>query len=217
MSTAFATTRARLRASSGLAITLGVHLLLGGALLTLGAVRSALAPDVKPFKVIEPPAPVQPDNSSPPPLPADLPVVARVDPPILTVEDSPVIDAPPQPVIALPGGAGSGLDGIAVTPPAEPVVVDARLDQRFASRFQPPYPASAQRAEQEGVVSVCVLVGADGRVRRAEVAASSGVEALDRAATEHAVKAWRFRPATRDGVPVESWRTIPVRFALTGG
>jgi len=29
-----------------------------------------------------------------------------------------------------------------------------------------------------------------------------------------ALRHWRFQPATRDGIPVESWRTMTVKFKL---
>lgn len=64
---------------------------------------------------------------------------------------------------------------------------------------------------------VRVRVGSDGRVLVASVKSSSGHRRLDEAATEHARRAWRFVPATRDGVAVESWRDIVVRFELKNG
>ncbi|WP_235524059.1 energy transducer TonB [Sphingomonas sp. Leaf33] len=34
------------------------------------------------------------------------------------------------------------------------------------------------------------------------------------ATRRQALNRWRFRPATRDGVPYETWRTMTVRFVL---
>ena len=63
----------------------------------------------------------------------------------------------------------------------------------------------------EGRVVVRVLVRADGTAAKVEIVATSGHPDLDRAALERA-GAWRFQPATRDGVPIDAWVVIPVRF-----
>jgi len=65
----------------------------------------------------------------------------------------------------------------------------------------------------QGLVVLQILVRADGAVAEREVAASSGVPALDQAALR-AAAAWRFAPATRDGMPIDAWAIIPVRFIV---
>ena len=65
----------------------------------------------------------------------------------------------------------------------------------------------------EGRVVVRVLVRADGTAAKVEIVATSGHPDLDRAALERA-GAWRFQPATRDGVPIDAWVVIPVRFVV---
>jgi TonB family protein len=79
----------------------------------------------------------------------------------------------------------------------------------------PVYPAIARRRDQQGTVTIRVLVGNDGSVERAEIAESSGFDALDDAALETVRRRWRFVPARRGGTPVESWVLAPIRFALT--
>ena len=74
--------------------------------------------------------------------------------------------------------------------------------------------ALARRREQQGTVTVRVLVGADGAVESAEVAESSGFDSLDDAALETVRSRWRFVPARHDGLAVESWVLVPIRFAL---
>ena len=68
-------------------------------------------------------------------------------------------------------------------------------------------------AALEGRVILAVLVHADGTVGQVKVEATSGIVILDAAALK-AAEAWRFQPATRDGVPTESWAIIPVRFVV---
>jgi len=84
----------------------------------------------------------------------------------------------------------------------------------YASNPPPIYPALARRREQQGTVTVRVLVGADGSVERAEIADSSGFDTLDDAALETVRSRWRFVPARHDGLAVESWVLVPIRFAL---
>jgi len=77
------------------------------------------------------------------------------------------------------------------------------------------YPASCRRLGHQGVVVVRLIVGADGKVRHAEVTRGAGCPELDRAALE-AVLCARFRAARRWGRPVESTLEQPFRFKLTG-
>ena len=108
------------------------------------------------------------------------------------------------------GGAGSpgAADGGAGDDPNSIAHAD------YARNPPPIYPAAARRREQQGTVTVKVLVGADGSVERAEIADSSGFDSLDDAALETVRSRWRFVPARRDGLAVESWVLVPIRFAL---
>ncbi|WP_424672255.1 energy transducer TonB [Candidatus Binatus sp.] len=85
----------------------------------------------------------------------------------------------------------------------------------YARNPPPAYPVIARRRAEQGTVTVSVLVGADGSVERAEVADSSGFDALDDAALETVRSRWRFVPARHGGIAVESWVLVPIRFALT--
>jgi periplasmic protein TonB len=96
-------------------------------------------------------------------------------------------------------------------PKAEPVRIAARIDAR--SNLQPPYPASEQRAGREGVVTVRVTIGPDGRVVAVEKVSATSDD-FWRATERQALRAWRFKPATLDGKPVTSTQTLTVRFEL---
>lgn len=96
-------------------------------------------------------------------------------------------------------------------PVPDPVRREAKIDPR--SRLQPPYPPSEQRAENEGSVTVRVLIGTDGRVKDVEKVRATS-EAFFRATAEQALKHWRFKPATVDGKPVESRTVMTVHFQL---
>lgn len=98
-------------------------------------------------------------------------------------------------------------------PQPTPVLVEARPDLRFASALQPPYPSALARQEIEGKVVIRVLIGVDGRVKAVEPVSATD-PAFQEATATQALKRWRFKPATKDGIPVESWRTMTVRFEL---
>ena len=57
-------------------------------------------------------------------------------------------------------------------------------------------------------MTVRVLVGTDGIVKNAQIAKSSGFPRLDETALRGA-KLTRFKPATRNGIPIE--REYPLR------
>jgi len=97
-----------------------------------------------------------------------------------------------------------------VEPKQPPVRVEARM--RTAD-LQPPYPPSEEKMEREGKVSIRVVIGMDGRVKSAEKVSATN-EAFYTATERHALRAWRFSPATVDGKPVESTKVITVNFQL---
>jgi len=105
---------------------------------------------------------------------------------------------------AAPAGSAAGGDGAS----------DSLAHADYARNPPPAYPAVARRRGLQGTVTVRVLVGADGSVESADVADSSGSDALDDAALETVRSRWRFVPARHDGLAVESWVLVPIRFAL---
>lgn len=211
MKSAFPTRRA-LRDSSGVLLTAAVHLVLGYVALTATGI-------VNVPNIIRPGAPiwiekVEPAKPETPPPPA---VKDAVD--ITVVEPVLVVDTPQVPIVRndptpiLPR-VPDVIGPVGQPQVAEPVLVAASIDPRYRDRFQPAYPPASRRAGEAGSVVVGVLVGADGRVADAEVARSSGYERLDSAAVRQARSAWRFRPATRDSIAVESRHQITVTFVL---
>lgn len=95
----------------------------------------------------------------------------------------------------------------------QPVFIDAILNPRYRDALQPAYPPGLIRREVEGIVTIKVLVGTDGRVKTVEPVRYDDLELL-RVTEQHALRKWRFLPATRDGVAVESWREMSVRFEI---
>jgi protein TonB len=87
-------------------------------------------------------------------------------------------------------------------------VIPASPDDRFRNR-PPIYPLDAAVRGQQGEVEVVIHVSEYGVAAGADVAVTSGVASLDRAALD-AVRKWHFRPAMKDGrsVPFD----MPMRF-----
>ena len=157
-----------------------------------------------------PPVPPKPRTEAETPVSTPIPVPDRVV----------VIDVPPPDISTAnilrpitdpipPDSVG----GPIVVPKPAPVMVDAAPDPR--ARFQPDYPSSERRSGLEGLVVVRVLIGADGRVKTVQQVRAASA-AFFEATRRQALARWRFSPATQDGIPVESWRTMTVRFVIEG-
>jgi TonB family protein len=118
------------------------------------------------------------------------------------------------------GGTRNGVVGGhgAVVPVPTPPVADppppVRIAARIVSYTAPDYPESARHRGLEGIVRLEADVTADASVDDVRVVESSRVQAFDDAAV-HAVRSWRFAPATIDGVAVASTFALPpIRFRL---
>jgi protein TonB len=152
------------------------------------------------------------------PLPPD-----RVKPkPVETkVEPKPSV-APPTPIEAHPQivdyGTLPATEGPVVAPSNDIGPVDTSpmvgSQLQYVTAPPPPYPGAEQRRGIEGTVMLRILVDVDGRPLEVVVDASSGNRNLDRVASQHVLKHWRFKPAVRDGVTVQAYGLVPITFAL---
>jgi len=76
------------------------------------------------------------------------------------------------------------------------------------------YPPLAQREKVEGTVELNVLVDETGKVADAQVVNPAGGRmGLNESAVDY-VKKWKFRPATKEGVPVKVWLPVKIDFRL---
>jgi len=160
--------------------------------------------------------------SEPAPAPAPAPPAApqakpRPRPAAVARRPTPTPPAPPE--SAAPGGGGEGVaaarggggggDGSGGDGSG-----GARV--AYGTNPLPPYPLVARRLGKEGVVLLEVLVAPDGRAADVRMIRSSGFAPLDESAVTTVRERWRFVPARRDGLPVESRVTVPIRFRLAG-
>jgi TonB family protein len=112
----------------------------------------------------------------------------------------------PPPTTLAPNGVRPGtlvnLTDPGVTPPV-------------AEKAPPPvYPPIALRQRVEGVVELNVFVDEKGNVVETQVVQAAGGRAGLTEAAIDSVKKRRYRPATKDGVPVKVWLPVRVLFQL---
>lgn len=173
-------------------------------------------PPIRTYNVPKPkPVPIDPRKAD---APRPEPRLRTPPPPIPIPSTDQGVTVDPQPYVppADPGASvGGGTGTVVVDPPkpSPPLIVAPGIDPRYAAAFQPGYPPEERRAEREGRVVVRVLIGTDGRVRQVE-RVSATTDAFYRVTLNQALAKWRFTPGTRDGVPVESWKTMALTFVL---
>jgi len=143
--------------------------------------------------------------------PAARPTTQQPRQTMLTLPDIP----PPESVIApaemaarVPVRPEPAPQAASIAPPTLP-----SFSASYLRNPAPRYPLAARRAGEQGTVTLKVLVARDGLPRRIELEETSGSTHLDTAALE-AVRQWRFVPARRGTVPIESWVLVPVVFRL---
>ncbi|MET0374137.1 MAG: energy transducer TonB [Rhizorhabdus sp.] len=154
------------------------------------------------------------EDKTPPP-PEKLPPIPRaepaaqpttVDPLVRSVDLTPVIIAQPTQIEPTPMPT---IDPVR----SEPVYIPPVIDPAAMARFQPDYPPELIRADIEGSATVRVLIGSDGRVKTVEMVSATHPGFFE-ATRKQALRFWKFKAGTRDGVPTESWRTMTVRFKI---
>ena len=131
-------------------------------------------------------------------------------PPVLDIPlDSSATNAPYVPVPTTPEDFFTPGDVVA---PAQPVVVEPRIDAR-RGLSEPVYPPQVIREGGEGTVLLSIYILPDGRVGDVKLDRSSGHAKLDESAMREARK-WRFVPGTSDGKAMAMWKQLPVTFRL---
>ncbi|MES2045025.1 MAG: energy transducer TonB [Pseudomonadota bacterium] len=164
--------------------------------------------------------PIEKPKPQPTPKPVDHPktqieqrvVVPETHNDVKPVDQTPIDFTDHTEVIFPPadGGAGTVIPQQVKGPP---IMIGADIDPRYANNFQPTYPPDEIRESRTGRVTVRVLIGIDGRVKDIEKV-SAPSDSFWEATRRQALSKWRFKPATRDGEPYETWKTMNVSFVL---
>ena len=156
----------------------------------------------------------RPDELAPSTLPSPSPLrQAQLPAPVLALPE-------PSP---MPGPAVAGLRPDEARPtqsePKSEAASVALAPPSFSAAYlrnpPPRYPLAARHANEQGTVTLRVLVTREGLPARVDVEKSSGFKHLDGAALQ-TVKTWRFTPARHGAGPVESWMLVPIVFRLEG-
>lgn len=108
---------------------------------------------------------------------------------------------PPPPVSSAPPA-----------PPAPPVVQSAKIDMSVGCQ-KPQYPESSRLSNEQGVVTIGYLIGADGSIKDSKILSSSGFKRLDMAARD-ALGLCKFQPGSENGQLVDSWARIKYTWRL---
>ena len=199
---------------AGISAALAIHVL---ALMVLLAPMAAPPTIVVVEDPIRYPIDMTP-NKLPPVPPVETPVIRQ---PVTTPQPAvqPVRNAAPivNDVIVENGT-------VAVEPTTEtikPMNTDAEIAIPLAGAYlqyahapPPVYPRAALRDHLTGTVMLKVLVDVDGRPLEVNIAQSSGHRELDRAALDHVLKRWTFRPAMKNGQAVQAVGLVPIAFNL---
>jgi protein TonB len=197
-------------------------LILAGHAVLIGAVMTAKM-DVIPAGIFQPteivnipipppPPPPKPD-ADPKPVPQNSfiqapPKEVYMGPttPILPLDQGPQLSAI-TPVI------GSGTNILPIDPSRHVPVRIAAVFKTPESALRPPYPLSKLRNEEEATLKLRLSIDARGRVTSVEPVGAADPEFLA-AARRHIIRAWRYKPATVDGVVVPTSTVISLAFRL---
>ncbi len=158
-------------------------------------------------KVLPDPVPVIEERKIVPEKKPDV-IQKRIDV-VTPVVDTPVIvEGGSEPVIEQ-----SMVDTGAITGPAlGGPLPSATLE--YVRATSPRYPINELRNGVQGTVLLRVLVDVDGTPVSVTVESSSGNRNLDKAALQHVLKTWRFKPAMQDGQAMQAYGLVPIAFSL---
>jgi len=170
---------------------------------------------------------LQPDPVQPPPVPIDPPTpMPQVTPPPIVVPrievevPPPPVDTPLQATTTQAPPTQQAAQPVQAELPARPATTAASTGAMRSAVLadasgcaKPNYPAASARNGDQGMVTLALLVGADGRVTSSRIQKSSGFRELDRAAV-NALSLCQFKPAMNNGVPEAGWGQIAYVWTL---
>lgn len=101
-----------------------------------------------------------------------------------------------------------------IAPDITPIKIGVSIPASYThSNLKPEYPIRSRRFNEQGIVTLKVLVTEDGAAGLVEIKNSSGYPLLDESA-KSAVMQWRFNPATVNGKPISESYSLTIPFKL---
>jgi len=204
------------------AVVTGLHVLVALGLINVMSSKSIALPKLIDDATVwiapkEPPPPAPPEPPQPQAKAIEPKIVVpepEIDVPLPPVEEQVIATTKPEPVVE---EARTSNEEVAPTPPAKTSGNPGQMRSAVLANADgcatPAYPASAARNGDTGIVTLALLVGADGRVQDARVQKSSGHRELDRAAL-NALSLCQFKPAMNNGVAEAGWGQIAYVWTL---
>jgi protein TonB len=195
-----------LRKFGGLGVVVLIHIIGAYALVTglasrmIDSIKAPVETKVIEEKVKPPPPP--PDPTPPPPK------MTAPPPPFIPPPEVPVQQQVQNPIQQTTSVAPPAEKFRPAEPPKETKLPPGPAYQPqpgFAdlNSCKPDYPRASLLAEEAGTVKVTFEVGADGQLVGSSITQSSGYKNLDRA-TVNALSRCKFKPAYKDGQPIQS-------------
>lgn len=204
------------------AVVTGLHVLVALGLINVMSSKSIALPKLIDDATVwiapkEPPPPAPPEPPQPQAKAIEPKIVVpepEIDVPLPPVEEQVIATTKPEPVVQ---EARTSNEEVAPPPPAKTSGNPGQMRSAVLANADgcatPAYPASAARNGDTGIVTLALLVGADGRVQDARVQKSSGHRELDRAAL-NALSLCQFKPAMNNGVAEAGWGQIAYVWTL---
>lgn len=151
------------------------------------------------------PTPVPPTPTpAPTPTPEPTPEPTATPAPVAPAATATPIPPTPTPTPIPPTPTPSVREGDIVKPGGPGVMLPTIIDKKT-----PIFPKMALKMRAEGTVTLEILVGTKGTVEQVKMLNCSRPGVGFEKAAEEAVREWKYKPATKNGVRVGMW--IPVR------
>lgn len=166
--------------------------------------QGTLDPGVKPTEKSVATRPTEPEKPVEPVKPIEKPVEKPVEP-----------VKPVEKPVEKPVAAVKPVEKPIEKPVEKPVAPLFTAAEPMGDRQ--PQPTIPDDLRAEALDKTCVVefvVGPDGRPTSVKIAASTNIQQLDQLALD-AARQWRFKPATRDGQPVESRVRLHIEFQVS--
>ncbi len=213
-----ATSRNPLQRYGGISAVTLFHVLAVYALITglahrmISAIKQPL--EVKIVEEIKPPPPELHPLTAPK---LNMPPPPYIPPPEVPVAQPPEISPIAAPSHEIPKDHAFQKQLEAPAPPGSAVALEqkgrAKADWESC---MPRYPTTSMSFEEEGTTRIHFEVGADAKLKDAALVKSSGYPRLDKAALK-ALSQCVFKPAVKDGLPIDSNLTVDFVWSLSGG
>ena len=208
------------RAGSPKALTLIIvgHAVLVAVVMTakmdLGPGTSFEPIDIIRIRTPPPPSPTEPQpQPEPQPQTQPSPQEPFIDNPTTIVDmsrtDTALVELGPIIRDLPPVGGGATV----IDPPRHEPIKVAALFRTPESAIKPPYPNDKLRDEEEATLRLRLTIDTRGRVTAVDPVGAADPSFLE-AARRHIIRAWRYKPATEDGVAVPSTMVINLSFRL---